>query len=162
MDDFLPRRFLTNCSRRIFLSVFMFGLCKSVFNMIMANANINVVSILDLAFVWQYRWLKICKSKIDRGNREEKLLEQKEWKWSRNSIFNLERKLTFINCSIFCASPWNEKPRQWLIYEGSSWRHFPTGRRNDDWNFLKATSIGIFRKSYSLTNALTKEKQVFI
>lgn len=47
MNIILPRRFLINCSNRIFFSGFIFRLCKSVFNIIMAKANINIVSIFD-------------------------------------------------------------------------------------------------------------------
>ncbi len=47
MNLFLPRRFLINCSKRIFFSDFIFRLCKSVFNIIIAKANINIVSTFD-------------------------------------------------------------------------------------------------------------------
>jgi hypothetical protein len=46
-ESILPRRFLINCSKRIFLSGFIFRLCKSVFNIIIAKANINIVSTFD-------------------------------------------------------------------------------------------------------------------
>jgi hypothetical protein len=45
-ESILPRRFLINCSKRIFLSGFIFRLCKSVFNIIIAKAKINIVSTL--------------------------------------------------------------------------------------------------------------------